>query len=96
MKKAFAILVPVLFLVGLFPLSVMADESLVQFRGGIGVIPVSNIVVNADGTITVVRNVVRGVNSPGQIWVIADIRADVKVDGRVTVDGRGLLLGGGQ
>jgi hypothetical protein len=27
--------------------------------------------------------------------VISDFRADVKVDGRIRVDGRGLLLGGG-
>jgi hypothetical protein len=27
--------------------------------------------------------------------VISDFRADVKVDGRISVDGRGLLLGGG-
>src|SRR6185436_1517093 len=41
------------------------------------------------------RNIVRGVQPPGQIWVIADLRADVKTDGRIQVDGRGLLLGGG-
>ena len=42
-----------------------------------------------------IRNIVRGVNPAGQIWVISDFRADVKVDGRIRVDGRGLLLGGG-
>lgn len=41
------------------------------------------------------RNTVRGVNPAGQIWVIAALSADVSVDGRITVDGRGLLLGGG-
>jgi hypothetical protein len=51
--------------------------------------------VAADGTITVVRNIVRTVNSAGQIWVISDLKADVRADGRISVDGRGLLLGGG-
>jgi hypothetical protein len=41
------------------------------------------------------RNIVRGVQPPGQIWVIADLRADVKADGSIKVKGRGLLLGGG-
>ena len=42
-----------------------------------------------------IQNIVRGVNPAGQIWVISDFRADVKVDGHIRVDGRGLLLGGG-
>jgi len=71
------------------------DDSLVRFDGGIGVIPVSNVAVNADGTMTVSRNTVRGVNPPGQIWVIARLKADVETDGRIEVRGRGLLLGGG-
>ena len=78
---------------------VMAAENLVRFQGGIGVIPVSSGVVPAGTqplTSEVVnRNFVRGVPPPGQIWVIADLRADVKVDGQILVDGRGLLLGGG-
>jgi hypothetical protein len=41
------------------------------------------------------RNIVRGVQPPGQIWVIRDLRADVKADGRIKVVGRGLLLAGG-
>jgi hypothetical protein len=80
------------------PFSAMADDSLVKFKGGIGVVPVSSAagVANADGTSpNVIRNVVRGVNPPGQIWVIADLRADVKADGRIKVRGKGLLLGGG-
>src|ERR1700675_2562865 len=73
-------------------------ESLVKFKGGIGVIPVSVAagVANADGTFSSVsRNVVRGINPPGQIWVIADLRADISVDGHIRVDGKGLLLAGG-
>jgi hypothetical protein len=75
-----------------------ADDSLVRFKGGIGVIPVSAAsgAANADGTSpSVTRNVVRGVNPPGQIWVISDLSADVSIDGRIRVRGKGLLLGGG-
>jgi hypothetical protein len=75
-----------------------SGNSLVGFEGGIGVHPVSNVAgtANADGTFpNVTRNIVRGVNPPGQIWVIADLSADVKTDGRIKVDGRGLLLAGG-
>lgn len=72
-----------------------ADDRLVSFQGGIGVIPVSSG-QGTGATATVVnRNIVRGVQPPGQIWVIADLRANVSVDGRINVDGRGLLLGGG-
>jgi len=71
------------------------NDSLVKFDGGIGVIPVSNVTVNADGSVTVSRNIVRGVNPPGQIWIIDGLRADVDTDGRIEVRGRGLLLGGG-
>jgi len=83
---------------GFFASSVMADDTLVRFQGGIGDIPVSNVAgtANPDGTFpNVTRNIVRLVNPAGQIWVIAALRADVKVDGRIRVDGRGLLLGGG-
>src|SRR6267143_3965905 len=88
----------VLFLGIVTPLSVAADDSLVKFKGGIGVIPVSSAAgaLNADGTSpNVNRNVVRGVNPPGQLWTIADLRADVKADGSIKVRGRGLLLAGG-
>jgi hypothetical protein len=73
-------------------------DTLVRFNGGIGVIPVSSAagVANADGTSSAVnRNVVRGVNPPGQIWRIADLQAEVSVDGRIRVSGKGLLLAGG-
>jgi hypothetical protein len=93
MKKALVFLP---FLVALLALSaVAADDTLVQFRGGIGVIPVSageGVAATAD---VVDVNIVRGVIPAPQIWVIAALRADVKVDGRIRVNGRGLLLGGG-
>ena len=90
-----------LFLGVVYPLSAAANDSLVKFKGGIGVIPVSSGVAVAPtlGTALTVesvnRNIVRGVQPPGQIWAIADLRADVKADGRIEVKGRGLLLGGG-
>jgi hypothetical protein len=75
-----------------------ADESLASFKGGIGVIPVSSAAgaANTDGTSPNVNtNAVRGVNAAGQIWVIADLRAEISVDGHIRVEGKGLLLGGG-
>jgi hypothetical protein len=95
MKKAWVV---VLFAALVSPLQASDDDSLVRFDGGIGVIPVSGVAgaANADGTFgNVSRNIVRGVNPAGQIWVIARLKADVAVDGRIRVDGRGLLLGGG-
>src|ERR1044071_8400117 len=75
--------------------SANADDRLVRFDGGIGVIPVSSAPGPAPTAATVNRNIVRGVQPPGQIWVISDLKADVKADGSIKVDGRGLLLGGG-
>jgi hypothetical protein len=92
MKKA---LVFFPFLVALCALSAVADDTLVEFRGGIGVLPVAAGVGQEATAEDVTRNIVRGVQPAGQIWVISALRADVKVDGRIHVDGRGLLLGGG-
>jgi hypothetical protein len=75
--------------------SAYARDSLARFDGGIGVIPVSVGVApaNADGTFPNVRaNIVRGVNPGGGPWTIASLKADVDVDGRIRVRGRGLLL----
>ena len=75
-----------------FPAS--ADN--LKFRGDIGVIPVSSGVGTAATAEVVNRNLVRGVQPPGQIWVIEDLKAEIDLDrGAVRVDGRGLLLGGG-
>ena len=90
-----------LFVGMVVPLAALADDSLAKFKGGIGVHPVSNVagdpvIINNVTTFpNVTRNVVRGVNPAGQIWVIADLRADVKTDGSIKVRGKGLLLGGG-
>jgi len=70
------------------------EESLVKFDHGIGVDPISNVVVNGTTT-TVSPNVVRGISPAGQIWRIADLDANVSTEGRIRVRGRGLLLGGG-
>ena len=59
-------------------------QNLVKFHGGIGVIPTGSG-----------NTMVRGVTAAGQIWVIQDLAADVKQDGRIRLDGRGLLLGSG-
>lgn len=77
--------------------SAQDESSLARFDGGIGVNPVANVAgpVNADGTFPNVRqNVVRGV-APGAPWTIADLRADIRTDGRIKVRGRGLLLASG-
>ena len=59
-------------------------QNLVTFSGGIGDIPTGST-----------NTTVRTVAAAGQIWVIQDLAADVKQDGRIRVDGRGLLLGAG-
>jgi hypothetical protein len=84
-----------LFLGAAFPLASLADDSLAKFKGGIGVITVSSGQGTAATATVVNRNLVRGVQPPGQIWVIADLKADVKTDSSIKVRGKGLLLGGG-
>jgi hypothetical protein len=82
-------------LVGLFVSSVTADNTLVRFEGGIGVIPVSSG-MGTGGTAEVVnRNIVRGVQPAGQIWVIRKLEAKVTTSGDIEVEGEGLVLGGG-
>jgi len=77
------------------------EGTTLKFEGGIGVIPVSSGVLD-DGTATtalvapsVTRNIVRGVQPAGQIWVIDDLDAKVRADGKITVEGKGLILAGG-
>ena len=95
MKKALMAVIPVLLIVGVVVLPVRAEETLAKFEGGIGVIPVSSG-QGTDATATTVnRNMVRGVQPAGQIWVIDDLEAQVTPDGRIQVKGEGLVLGGG-
>jgi len=81
--------------VALAPLSAGADQLLVKFDGGIGAIPVSAGVGTAATAATVIRNIVRGVQPPAQLWTIADFQAEVTVDGHIRADGRGLVFAGG-
>jgi hypothetical protein len=71
-------------------LGATTGDVLVRFDGGIGVDPVSGIVANAPAL-----NVVRGIPPGALPWVIKQLRAEVHTDGRIRVDGRGLLLAGG-
>jgi len=59
-------------------------QNLVRFSGGVGVIPTGSL-----------NTTVRTVAAAGQIWVIRDLAADVKQDGSIRLDGRGLLLASG-
>lgn len=95
MKKILFLAAFILLVGGFLASSARAQDDLAKFKGGIGVHAVSNVVVNPDGTITVNRNIVRGVNPAGQIWVIRDLDAKVKVNGDIKVKGKGLILGGG-
>jgi hypothetical protein len=73
----------------------LESEFLARFEGGIGVIPVSNGAgpVSSDGTFPNVKlNIVRGVSPGAGPWRIADLKADIDVNGRIKVRGRGLLL----
>jgi hypothetical protein len=78
--------------------SAQSPNLIAEFEGAIGVIPVSGGAgtPDADGTLPNVRpNVVRGVNPAGGPWIISGLRADVDIDGRIEVRGRGLLLASG-
>jgi len=97
MKKH--LLIPSIAAIGMFAASAMAGEdsdTLVRFKGGVGAIPVSNVTVaGTPAVVTVSRNIVRNISSPGQIWVIRDLEARVKINGDIKVEGKGLILGGG-
>jgi len=71
----------------MLPLTAAAEQPLVQFDGGIGATPAAI----AGGVLVI--NTTRGVAPGGRPWVIESLRAEVKIDGRVSVEGRGLLLG---
>src|SRR4029077_12751014 len=73
----------VIFVMVAIAQSALADD-LVRFSGGIGVIPTGSA-----------NTTVRGIAAAGQIWVIRDLAGDVDQDGRIRVDGKGLLLGAG-
>jgi hypothetical protein len=66
--------------------SASAHFIIVTFNGGIGVLPVSSVGV---------ANVVHLIQPPGEPWVISALKATVRSPGRIHVEGRGLLLAGG-
>ena len=70
----------------LVPIAASAADPLVRFEDGIGVQPLRA---------GALPNVVHGVNPGGLPWVISRLSADVYTDGRIRIDGRGLLLAGG-
>jgi hypothetical protein len=81
--KKISMLIAVVFVIGAITQSALA-QNLVRFSGGIGDIPTGSA-----------NTTVLGVAAAGQIWVIKDLASDVKQDGSIRVDGRGLLLGAG-
>jgi hypothetical protein len=91
-RKLFAALV---LLAAAAPVAALADEALAKFKGGIGVIPVSMAPGPGPTAATVNRNIVRGVQPPGQPWVIEDVAAVVTDRGEISISGKGLLLAGG-
>ena len=82
-------------LIALVPSLGRTDDSLVRFKGGIGVDSVSSAPGPAPVAATVNRNIVRTVQPAGQLWTIADLTAEVDIDGHIKVDGRGLVFAGG-
>jgi hypothetical protein len=89
MKKALFVSIPVLLIVEFFALPVVNADTLVRFKGGIGVIPVRG---NAP---PFTANLVLGVIPAGQPWVIRDVEARVKTNGEIKVKGEGLIRAGG-
>ena len=80
-----------LALVAFVPIRGKANPVLLAFDGGIGVDPVAGVT----STGTPALNLVRGVSPGGFTWKISRLNAQVQEDGRITVDGRGLLLTAG-
>ena len=64
-------------------------DAFLKFKGGIVEIPV----IGTPGL--PVANVVRGISPAGTPWVIRALSAEVQANGRIHVEGRGLLLAGG-
>ena len=84
--KKIGMLIALVFVMGAIAQSVLAqnldNQNLVKFSGGIGDISTGST-----------NTTVRGVAAAGQIWVIRDLAANVKQNGSIHLDGRGLLLG---
>ena len=80
-----------LALAAFVPSLARADSVLLAFEGGIGVDPVAGVTSTGAPAL----NVVRGISPGGFTWQISRLSARVQVDGRIAVDGRGLLLTAG-
>lgn len=87
--KRLALLAASVALFGLPLADAIAADQIARFEGGIGSQPFAS----ANGA--VVPNAVLGVNPGGRPWVIKRLIAEARDDGRIRVDGRGLLLAGG-
>jgi hypothetical protein len=70
----------------LAPLAASAAESVARFEDGIGSQPLRS---------GPAPNLAFGLSPGGLPWVISRLSADVRADGGIQVDGRGLLLAGG-
>ena len=101
MKKSLLVSIVAILIGGFFVSSVVADDkrqhdTLVKFKGGIGAILSRTWPWTRPPALCIItRNMVRGVNSPGQIWRIDELEAKVKITGTSRVNGRGLILAGG-
>ena len=95
MKVSVFVSILVILIAGLFSSSSNADDTLARFKGGIGVIPVSAGVGTAATAEVVNRNIVREIQPPGQLWRISDLNARIKTNGDIKVEGKGLVLAGG-
>jgi hypothetical protein len=84
MKKALSVCL--LSLPALLPLAAVAADLVARFDEGIGVQPLRA---------GALPNQVHGVNPGGFPWVISRLSAAITSDGKIQVDGRGLLLAGG-
>ena len=83
--KKISMLAAAVFVFGAMAQSALAQgQNLAAFNGGIGVITTGSTATS-----------VFGVAAAGQIWVIRNLTAEVRVDGGIKVDGQGLLLGSG-
>src|SRR5581483_85780 len=93
MMKRTALILALLAVAG--SAATQARDLLARFDGAVGVVPAAAGAgpANPDGTFPNVKsNIVRGVPPGAGPWRIADLRAEVDVDGHVRVRGRGLLL----
>jgi hypothetical protein len=72
------------------PFAAAAADLLVRFEGGIGSQPLRASAPGVPAT-----NDVNGTPPGGRPWLISGLSADVRTDGSIRVEGRGLILGGG-